>query len=282
MLLTNTNINTLPFYSNLSEQWHKQPHSTYHHIFTPTYSLLPFQLATTNMSSSIVVTLYDRLGNSLGVLNNADIGIAAKSYTTYQVVYCTGKIKNGLFTSGNRYYIGVKVGTGITADYFYSDLFEPNEYIGDMVKIQYWNLQDIDFGDYKIFSGTTSGYFQFNHYVGTEIGKPTYPFQNYISQREMYNFPLKMISNKQYTFPLIVTEPQMDALRLLAISDKIAIVFKSNTYKVLWLEFSDIEWDDEGVGTLDATFTVNSVINRFVKAKPTRGDFNDDFNNDFL
>ena len=245
MLLTNTNINTLPFYSNLSEQWHKQPHSTYHHIFTPTNSILPFQLATTNMSSSIVVTLYDRLGNSLGVLNNAEIGIAKKSYTTYQVVYCTGAIKEGLFTSGERYYISVKVGTGITADYFYSDIFEANEYVSDMVKIQYWNLQDIDFGDYKIFSGTTSGYFQ-------------------------------------YIFPLIVTEPQMDALRLCAISDKIAIVFKSNTYKVLWIEFSDIEWNDEGVGTLDATFTVDSVVNRFVQAKPTRGDFNDDFNNDFL
>lgn len=285
MLLTNTNINPLPFYDSLDKQYHRQRYACRHAIYTGLNHLIPFQLFTTIQSATFTCILKDLNDNTIATFNNSEIGL--KRYLegiAYQITYCTGvESSTNFMEAGKRYYLQVKVGTGTTAVTFYSDLFEATPYLTDMVKLTYWNNQRFDVGDYKTLPIIQNqGYFGFRHWIPTDIGKPAYPFVNYISEREAYKYPLKMISNKEFKFPIQCTESQFDALRLALISDYVAIEQNGQTYKVLWIEWSEIEWNEYGIGKTMITFTVDSVVNSFAQAKPTRGDFSDDFNEDFL
>ena len=291
MLLTNTNINTLPFYKTKEEQWHRREGCEYHPIFVPTTNITPFQLATPHRAVSSVtelkynVLLYDYSDIYIKNIDSiCDTGYVNES--GYSIFTNKGAEVPGLLESGKLYYIKIQVYNDLNGilDTFYSDLFEAGNGIDNIIKLTYWNEKNIDYGDYKIVSHMyLQDYtFPFISYFNSEIGRPGYEFINDISERNGLEYPLVLRSNKTFTFPITVNEPQMDALRLAAISDQIAIEQGDNLYKVFWLEFSEIEWEQNGIGTVYITFKVNAMINKTSPAASNRGDFNNDFNEDFL
>ena len=119
------NINILPVYSSLTKQWHKRRFASYHPIYTQNNVLPNFQFTTDNMSSTIGVILYDKNGVQLANLTPSTVGVSRKSYGTYQVIYCVGIADITVdLPNLTPVYLQIKVGTGISADYFYTDLFE--------------------------------------------------------------------------------------------------------------------------------------------------------------
>lgn len=276
MILTNTNINTLPFYATLAEQSHKDSWASQLEIGTPYNQIPTFQLICTDTTTVPVLELYDRNDVKISTIVNAETGLASKGYGPYRVVYNKSLVLTNLLPNYDCY-LKLTIGTFV----YYSDLMTPTD-ISTALKLEYWNLTDIDYGDYKIYSGTSGVYFPFRIYLDSDIGKPLYPYIDDVTDRMGIEFINHMITKKTFKFGFWTNEQQFDGLRICRISDKIAITYKGKLYPVIKIDFSEIEWRGDGLGWVECEFEVDSIMNKFPTAIPTRGDFNDDYSDDFF
>ena len=76
---------------------------------------------------------------------------------------------------------------------------------------------------------------------------------------------------------------QLDALRLSRLADYVNIKYDNKIYKVHSIDYEEPEWNDKGCyAWVDAIFTINSVVSKNYQAEPTRGEYSDDYANDFV
>jgi len=277
MIYTNTNINPLPFVATLAEQSHRiESWSTQLEFATP-YDYLPiFQLPFADTTTTPVLELYNRNDVKIRTISNSETGLSSKGYGSYRVVYNKSLQLSTLLPSYDCY-LRLTVGTEV----WNSDLITPTV-VTSAVKLEYWNLTDLEIGAYKIFSGANGVYLPFRIYLDADIGKPLYPFIEDVTDRMGYEFQNFMISKKTFKFGFVTNEPQFDAIRICKVSDKIAITYKGVLYKVIKIDFAPIEWRDNGLGWCEVEFEVDSIINKFPTSKPSLGDYNDDYSDDFF
>ena len=287
MLLTSTNINPLPFYRSLDEKWQHRRYADKHDIFCPTDRIIPFQLIFTGEYTLYPyrMWLYDAITNTevKQLVLNTDYTQDFKRYTGYRVVTISDVASADLMEAGKYYYLkfAVQLPDLSLRDVYYSDDFQANSRTGEMCRLDYYNERDMAIGDYMIFGGSWPKRFVFRYYIPHELGKPEYPFYTRISERNNIEYPLTMRSQKKFRVPITATEVQIDALRLAVVSDKVALTCNGKTYKIWMIEWTEVEWRGDGIGVFDCLFTTNEILNNSFQAAPTRGDFNDDFNNDF-
>jgi len=286
MLLTNTNINPLPFYTSLDDKWQYRRYADNHDIFCPTDRIIPFQLIIgTYTLYAYRVWLYNATTDAqIELLTlTTDYTVYEKRFTDYWVVNISDVASTGLMEAGEYYYLKFAVinPSEEIQEAWYSDDFQANSRTGGMCRLDYYNERDITIGDYTISGGDSTNRFVFRYYIPHELGKPEYPFYTRISERNNVEYPLTMRSQKKFRIPITATEVQIDALRLSVVSDKVALTCNGKTYKIWMIEWPEVEWRGDGIGVFDCLFTTNEILNNSFQAAPTRGDFNDDFNDDF-
>lgn len=283
---TNTNINPVPVIDEKEYQLHRQLWSDRLPVYIPYDRLLPFQIVTDSTYTTLNIEVYDIHDNLIKSISYLQASVVklngGDNLTNWTCLSVQLNASIYLPTDKIIYFKYIFATQEQEETYYYSEICKAIKDVNQLIKLEWWNKKDIEFGDYVIKSKIEDYYLLFRTYINSEIGLPQYPYEEEVINRESNEFILSIISDKKYKINMVVTEPYMDSLRLARLADYIAITYRNTLYKVQAIKYSDIEWLERGgVGKLEITFTVDNIIKKLGTAKPTRGDFGDDYDNDF-
>lgn len=211
-----------------------------------------------------------------------DAGIAVKPFASlgYDVIVFGGQTPVFTQFANGQYYATISDGTQT----WYSEMFTVVNDIEPYLKIEWWDVEDfvMDAGTivYKYANGT-----QFRNilYLQTDIAKPEYEFEEESEERDGYTFPIKQISKKTFHFSFLASEYLLDVMRFIRLSDYAVITYKGQRYSVDSFMLSP-EWEDYGdIASVDAEFTTATVAKKIgLGYIRSTGDFNNDYNDDYL
>lgn len=128
-----------------------------------------------------------------------------------------------------RYYLTAS-GGGNT---YMSDIFTVVKAatVSELVEVDWWDDQDFIMDDGAIVYNTSdTNVYKNRVLLKSDIAEPDYVFEEEGETRDGYFFPIKQISEKRYRFQFLATEPMLDAMRLVRMSDNIVISYKGQTF----------------------------------------------------
>lgn len=289
-MLQNNNLSPLPFYDNLSMQNHRKSYS-YGNIFqliNPKNRLLPFQIILPN-------NVYYRTEiNLINLDNNQSIDISDQIVIQYKIFqdlnfvvayYVSGSNILGINQLG-LFYLEIKFynQNNILLLTKYSEVFNVITNLNNVVEIVWYDANDLIFEDGAIVYSNTGNY-RNQLYLCSEVGKPTYNFEETGEERDGYFFPEKQISLKTYHFNFTAPEYLTDVMRLIRLHDYIFITSNGITYKCDNF-LIDVSWQNWGnLAGVNVDFNSYTVVKKIASYIQTSdyGDFNNDFDivNDF-
>lgn len=282
----NNNISVLPFYTDINEQNHRKSYAygDVYPLFSQAGVLLPFQIIREHRSNDITVWLYRMNGTLVGtptdLMKEAGLKIVPFPELGYDVILYPAIFPLAWqeMQFDGQYYLAITDGVEI----WYSEVFTVVQDIQPYLKIEWYNEENI------IFDG---GQFVFNNprfhnylYFAAEIGKPEYSFEEEGEKRNGYFFPTKQLSEKIYKCTVLAPEYLCDVMRLIRmcdhvkITDKYGRVYNCDTFLIT------PEWQDQGnLASVEIEFETDTVIKKMgVGYTLSSGDFNDDYNDDYL
>lgn len=273
-------LSPLKFYDALEKQERYKSYAYGHvsPVIMPFNTLYPFQFVLpTGVSTNIEACWLIR------ALNNSTV---SQIYTQLReaglVITNRVVIFPGIFPISNiqfegEYYLRLVIG----GKSFYSEVFCFTNNTDDCLEIEYWNPE----ADFTLKNGliTFANNFHFKVLLKSELGKPEYGFEEEATKRLGYNFVESQVSKKTYKFNTVLPEYLCDALRLIRLCSNKILRSKGEEYEMLSFDM-DVDWQDQGdLASVNCEFDVDNIIvnlGGFEYEKP-RGDYNNDFNNDF-
>lgn len=283
-MIQNDNLNILPFYSSIDEQNHRKAYA-YGNVFqliSEKTKLLPFQINRTHRNNAInVARLYSFENGSyiniLSELNAAGLSIKSFSADGYDlIINYSALIFPTLVIEAGQYYVQLSDGV----DTWYSDVFTVVNDVSPYLKLKYYDIGNLYYnGGHIDYAAPFKNYV----YLQTEIGKPEYPFEETVQERDGYTFVEKQISEKKYKFEFACPEYLADALRVVRMHDVIYIYFRNKSYKVDNI-IIEPKWQEQGdLAIVKVEFECDTVIKKVGKGTIPQdtGDFNDDYNDDY-
>lgn len=247
--------------------------------------MLPFQVMREHRANALTkFRLYKADGTLVGYyltpINDAGITIESFPALGYDVIVFGGQTPIWPSMENGQYYI--EMGDGV--DTWYSEIFTVVNDIQPYLKIEWWDVDNfvMDAGTivYKYGGGTQ---FKNTLYLMADLAKPEYPFEEEGETRDGYFFPIKMISEKRYKFNFFASEYLLDVMRFIRMADYAEITKDGQRYSLDTFLITP-EWESNGdVAGVQAEFDTATVAKKIGLGyyKAQRGDFNDDFNNDF-
>lgn len=285
-IIEEPNFSVLPWYTSLKYQnarkwWN---YDKIYPLFTPATMMLPFQIirthrATATVSSFIVYTSKGvQVGDYTQEINDAGIAIKQFPDSGFDVIVFPGKFPVFPSMSNGQYYAVLSDGE----ETWYSEMFTVVNDIEPYLKIEWWDKEDF------ITDGGTVVYknpeFHNLLYLDSDIAKPEYVFEDEGETRDGYFFPVKQISEKKYRFSFFASEYLLDVIRLIRMADYVHITYNGKKYAADSFLITP-EWEDNGdIAVVDAEFETATVAKKLSVGylRPAKGDFNEDYNEDFL
>ena len=287
-MIPNNNTSVLPFHTSLEQQSHRRTYAygAIYPIYTPKNVLVPFQIVRpTNANTTISsVILYKADGTQVGNMTSAMVnaGLTVKRYSTYgcDVIIFPAIMYMQVLGDIGQYYIKI---TDVTGSY-YSDVFTVVDNISDYLMIRWYCEEDMYYRGGVICYKNPK--FINTLYLNTQLGKPQYPFTEESEERDGLLFPVKQFTEKTYKFSCMASEAMCDVLRLIRMADYIQVTDPyGNTYDADQFLFTP-EWQVQGdLASVECEFqtaTIFKNIGRGVTIPVGQGDFNNDYNNDYL
>lgn len=278
------NYSVLPWYHTLEEQnsYKWWVYGKIYPLFTPAGYMLPFQIIRRHREST-TITLFEvytdkgvLVGDFTAAINNA--GIAIKQFSDYDVIVFPARLPQFGGMANGRYYGKISDG----AEVWYSEVFTVVNDIEPYLKIEWWDNEDF------ITDGGTVVYTEpaFHNiiYLDSDIAKPEYIFEEEGETRDGYFFPSKQISEKRYRFSFLAPEYLLDVMRLIRMADYVYIWYRGKRYAADTFLITP-EWEDEGdIAVVDAEFETATVAKKLGLGytRGPQGDYNDDYNEDYL
>lgn len=246
----------------------------------------------------------DGTSEELFYCGNAYAGGWVKDFPSlgYSVVVFPGGYATPAGTSNGRYYfrvMGTKDGEAVPSPgdaghtLGYTDVVTVVEDIEPYLKLEWWDDED-----FVMDAGTIvyEGHGQDNGqnppvqtsfknvvYLHADIAKPDYIFEEEGETRDGYFYPFKQISEKRYRFKFFACEYLLDVMRLIRMADHIKITYRGQVYYCDTFLMTP-EWEEDGdVASVEVEFDTATVAKKVGRGyiRASRGDFNDDFNNDY-
>lgn len=259
------NSGTLVWYDNLGEQHKYKPYvngSKDFPVVSEINQIPPFQLVKDVAPGAVTSFLIVR--DSTGVQTDVTaaiitaglevISFAADGY--YVISYPANSVISGPVLEQGLYYCIMVQG----GDTHYSERFYMCSDVSELLKIEYCHENDIIFPGNNGRLVYSNGYKNFL-YVNTNIGKPTYEYENTVTRREGRDLPLNQISWKQSTFVLLAIEEVIDFLRLIPLHDSVKLITQYKTHTVDEILLNEPIWEDEGdVAELVFEFKEDTVM----------------------
>lgn len=284
-MIQNNNFSVLPFYDSLDKQSHRKSYA-YNSVFpliSHTDTFLPFQVVVPlSYSSSPSVFLVD---NNTGVRQNVttafkDAGFKTVAFDDYKVLTFPAEAPQGIDLPVGQYYLELYNTASMKR---FSDVFTVVRSVKNYLKLEWWDMKDLNFENGRIFYG---GGYRNRLFIDSQLGKPEYPFIEEGEERDGYFFAEKQISEKRYKFTFLAPEYLLDALRLVRLSDYVFVTDMYGTkYKVDTILFTP-KWQTQGnLASVEVEFETDTVVKKlgnYLGSVGTEGlDFNNDYNNDF-
>lgn len=273
----------MPFYTSLQRQNHRKDYGfgEVYALATPDKRLLPFQIIRDTRANAITQATLKSLDGAtsadiLATLNATGLRINRYEPQGYDVIIYPGVLPLTVDTPEGVYYVELYDGV----DRFYSDVFSVVRSMEGFLKIEFWDESSLVFDNGLIDYSTT---FKFNLYLKTQLGRPEYPFEEQVEDRDGYTFVEKQVSEKTFKFNFVAPEYLLDAMRLIRMSDNVIVYNKGEVYDVDTFLISP-KWEDGGyLASVEAEFQCDTVLKKIGGAvlAPSGGGFNNDFNNDF-
>ena len=278
----NNNFNILAWYDSIDQQNHRKSYvyGSIWGLIAPDNSILPFQFVSPGSLGNVTSIVVKSLNSNKSIDLTGKLDIQVTNHTdddnnAYSIVMHKGNSTISPKLSEGRHYIVLKQGTKT----WYSEVFTVVSNISCYIKLEYWDNDNLYFKGGHI--DYTSG-FKFVCYLSTKIGKPSYPFEEELTERDGYKFIEKQTSSKVYNMTFNAPEFMCDALRLVRMCDNINITNDGKVYRAL--SFSvDVDWEDYGdVAAIDAEFETDTVVTKIANILNGPSESGTTFNNALL
>ena len=278
----NNNFNILAWYDSIDQQNHRKSYvyGSIWGLIAPDNSILPFQFVSPGSLGNVTSIVVKSLNSNKSIDLTGKLDIQVTNHTdddnnAYSIVMHKGNSTISPKLSEGRHYIVLKQGTKT----WYSEVFTVVSNISCYIKLEYWDNDNLYFKGGHI--DYTSG-FKFVCYLSTKIGKPSYPFEEELTERDGYKFIEKQTSSKVYNMTFNAPEFMCDALRLVRMCDNINITSDGKVYRAL--SFSvDVDWEDYGdVAAIDAEFETDTVVTKIANILNGPSESGTTFNNALL
>lgn len=278
----NNNFNILAWYDSIDQQNHRKSYvyGSIWGLIAPDNSILPFQFVSPGSLGNVTSIVVKSLNSNKSIDLTGKLDIQVTNHTdddnnAYSIVMHKGNNTISPKLSEGRHYIVLKQGTKT----WYSEVFTVVSNISCYIKLEYWDNDNLYFKGGHI--DYTSG-FKFVCYLSTKIGKPSYPFEEELTERDGYKFIEKQTSSKVYNMTFNAPEFMCDALRLVRMCDNINITSDGKVYRAL--SFSvNVDWEDYGdVAAVDAEFETDTVVTKIANILNGPSESGTTFNNALL
>lgn len=278
----NNNFNILAWYDSIDQQNHRKSYvyGSIWGLIAPDNSILPFQFVSPGSLGNVTSIVVKSLNSNKSIDLTGKLDIQVTDHTdddnnAYSIVMHKGNSTISPKLSEGRHYIVLKQGTKT----WYSEVFTVVSNISCYIKLEYWDNDNLYFKGGHI--DYTSG-FKFVCYLSTKIGKPSYPFEEELTERDGYKFIEKQTSSKVYNLTFNAPEFMCDALRLVRMCDNINITSDGKVYRAL--SFSvNVDWEDYGdVAAVDAEFETDTVVTKIANILNGPSESGTTFNNALL
>lgn len=287
-MIPSNNLSVLPWYTSIEQQNARKwwVYDRIYPLFTPAGYILPFQIllpyrANPQMSSCTLYLVEPSMTIDTQVAAKLnDTGFEFKQFSSlgYTVAVYPGFLPAFTAMGNGQYYLKIT----INGEDFYSEAFTVVNDIEPYLKIEWWDNEDFAMDAGVI--AYTEPRFRNRLYLMADIAKPQYQFEEEGETRDGYFFPVKQISEKRYRFSFLASEYLLDVMRFIRMADFAQITKNGQVYSLDTFLITP-EWEDNGdVAAVDAEFDTATVAKKiglgYIKAQ--RGDYNDDFNDDYL
>ena len=283
------NLSILPWYETAAEQNHRKSYAygEVYPLYVPMGAVPPFQIATQRSVNGYLSHIYLHRDNGT-LVGDITTQMTASglteneypSFDTHMVIY-PSFMPQTITTEEGRYYLRATYQTG---DEVVSDLFTVVGSMGDFLTVRWWDDDNLITDDGMIIYKAAGNLIYRNClWLPTQLGKPEYTFEDEGEERDGYFFPEKQLSAKRYRFVFLAPEYLCDVMRTARLSDHVTVTDKfGHVYRCDQFLITP-KWEAQGdLASVEAEFTTNTIIKSIGSvATGDRGDFNDDFNNDF-
>lgn len=287
----NNNFSVLPFYTAISQQFHRLPYSygAYYPLYCQVGELLPFQIQRAHLVHKPITGVYVIDSNGTIVSENIAPALATNGMTIVPyiqqgidvIVYASATPLSSLLQfqpKEGRYYLRVTDSENV----WYSEMFTWVSGVSNLLRVQWYDDEDL-ISDSGIIEYKTPKFVN-DLYLCTEVGKPDYDFVDEGEERDGYYFPVKQLSEKTYKAVILAPEYLCDVMRLIRMADHIRItdtngvVYDCDTFEI------EVKWEEQGnLASVVMTWQTNTVVKKVGVAYMRRqaGDYNIDYNNDY-
>lgn len=285
-MIQNNNISVLPWYTSIEQQNHRKSYAygTIYPLFTPKRTLLPFQIMRNTSSRNITgAQLYDKNGVLFADITTAlkETGLQIVPFASlgYDVIVYPSLLPFAIDTPDGIYYARMTDGVNV----WYSEMFTIVGDLSGYLKIEWYDVENFVFDAGQIVYQNPK--FHNVLYLCTELGKPEYTFEEEGETRDGYFFPEKQISEKTYRCMALAPEYLCDVMRFIRMSDKVFVTDKYGRQYDCDTFLITPKWQTQGdLASVEIEFetaTVAKKIGRGYITPGRKGEFNNDFNNDF-
>lgn len=285
-MIQNNNFSVLPWYTSIDQQNHRKSYAygTIYPLFTPKRTLLPFQIMRNTSPRDITgAQLYDKNGVLFADITTAlkETGLQIVPFASlgYDVIVYPALLPFAIDTPDGIYYARMTDGVNV----WYSEMFTIVGDLSGYLKIEWYDVENFVFDAGQIVYQNPK--FHNVLYLCTELGKPEYPFEEEGETRDGYFFPEKQISEKTYRCMALAPEYLCDVMRFIRMSDKVFVTDKYGRQYDCDTFLITPKWQTQGdLASVEIEFetaTVAKKIGRGYITPGRKGDYNNDFNNDF-
>jgi len=256
----NKQLNILAWYDDIQKQNHRKwwAFDRVFSLITGLDTLPPFQMVRAQTGAAITeLKLIDfQSGVETDILNSAlATGLEVATFTDYDLVIYPSVLPLQIVdVQTGHYYLKMSDASNT----WFSEVFNMSDDLSDFIKIEYWHGEDFVFPN-----GHIRYRFPFKNrvYIPSDIGKPSYEYEEQVVKRDGYNFPTQQISYKLHRFVMLAPEFLIDAMRVIRMHDFVEIFYQGYEHEVDELLMNDPRWQTQGdLAEVEVEFKTDTVV----------------------
>jgi hypothetical protein len=202
----------------------------------------------------------------------SSFNLVADSSNVYDYIVCNGIFDTYKGQGATKMYIELSDGTNT----FYSAYFG---WGNPCLSIEWRDKNDLIFREGMI--SYANGYYN-RMYFNAELGMPSYEFEEEVTERNGYSYPLSQVSYKKYKFNILAPEEVCDVMRLIRLSDVVCVRTEGRRFYATSFLITP-EWQEQGyLASVACEFCTDTMVKKNGKAYAiASGDYNEDYNEDY-